>query len=212
MNLNLKNEEDYFMLKDKMRSCKSCGHEISAIGNVTCPSCGRLNKKPIYKRAWFIILAIIFGLIFLNNLASDDEKVPTGSQMKSSNSETTEKTDSATNSPIPDETLQPVKPIDVTVDQLHEALESNALKASQTYKNQYVRLRGRLSTIDSSGKYFSLVNVANEFSFKSILCNIQDRHLDRVVNFQDNQIVTVVGEITAVGEVMGYTLEVDMIE
>lgn len=37
-------------MSDKMTKCKSCGHEIAATGKVTCPSCGRVNKKPFYKR------------------------------------------------------------------------------------------------------------------------------------------------------------------
>ena len=41
----------------KMKACKSCGAMISKNAK-TCPNCGAKNKKPIYKRFWFILLVI----------------------------------------------------------------------------------------------------------------------------------------------------------
>lgn len=41
----------------KMKACKSCGAMIAKSAK-RCPSCGAKNKKPIYKRFWFWILAI----------------------------------------------------------------------------------------------------------------------------------------------------------
>lgn len=66
------------MAKNNMRECKSCGHEIAAKGKVTCPNCGAVNNKPIYKRAWFIILAVIlvFGIIGSSIGGSDDTMPP----------------------------------------------------------------------------------------------------------------------------------------
>lgn len=52
------------MAKDKeskMIACKQCGAEIAKSAK-TCPHCGAKNKKPIYKRAWFIILVILIVL------------------------------------------------------------------------------------------------------------------------------------------------------
>ena len=42
----------------KMKNCKVCGAEI-AISAKSCPKCGAKNKKPIWKRVWVWILAII---------------------------------------------------------------------------------------------------------------------------------------------------------
>lgn len=49
---------------NKIINCKSCGAEI-AISAKSCPKCGAKNKKPIYKRVWVWILAVIilFGII-----------------------------------------------------------------------------------------------------------------------------------------------------
>ncbi|MDM0529776.1 Ltp family lipoprotein [Clostridium perfringens] len=42
----------------KMKKCKVCSKEIASNAK-SCPGCGAKNKKAIYKRPWFIILAII---------------------------------------------------------------------------------------------------------------------------------------------------------
>ncbi|MEI6579180.1 MAG: hypothetical protein WCN92_06905 [Eubacteriales bacterium] len=103
-------------------------------------------------------------------------------------------------------------PIVVTVDNLVDALNENALKASNTYKGKYVELTGKLSTIDSSGNYFSLGVLHDEFSFDTVLCNIKKEHLNTVENFKSGQEVTVIGTITDVGEIMGYSLDIESIK
>ena len=48
---------------------------------------GRLNKKPIYKRTWFIVLAAILIIGAIGNLGEDSEsKVVQDSLAESSNS------------------------------------------------------------------------------------------------------------------------------
>lgn len=42
----------------KMVICRNCNTAIAKNAKI-CPSCGAKNKKPFYKKAWFIILAII---------------------------------------------------------------------------------------------------------------------------------------------------------
>ena len=42
----------------KMIVCRVCGNPIAAKAK-TCPHCGAKNKKPFYKRWWFILLVII---------------------------------------------------------------------------------------------------------------------------------------------------------
>lgn len=194
------------MAKNDMTTCQSCGAEISAKGKVVCPSCGRLHKKPIYKRTWFIVLAVIFVLGIIGNLGSDDDDTKSPSQSDRSVN-TTE------NEKIIEVAVEEVKiPIVITVDDLIEALDKNALKASNTYKNQYVELTGKLVNIDSAGNYFSIGILKDKFSLHRVLCKIDEKHLDAVMNFEDGQDVTVIGTITIVGEVLGYTLEVESIK
>ena len=48
----------------KMIQCKYCSKEIAS-NEKFCPGCGAKNKKPIYKRPWFIVIAffVIVGSI-----------------------------------------------------------------------------------------------------------------------------------------------------
>lgn len=44
-----------------MIDCKYCGHTISKTAK-SCPHCGGRFKKPVYKRWWFIVIAVILVL------------------------------------------------------------------------------------------------------------------------------------------------------
>lgn len=45
--------------KSKVVLCKNCNAEMVANAKV-CSSCGAKNKKPFYKRGWFIALIVVF--------------------------------------------------------------------------------------------------------------------------------------------------------
>lgn len=196
------------MSKDKMRTCKSCGHEISAKGKVTCPNCGRVNKKPIYKRFWFIALALIVFMGVIGSMGSDE---PGPSPEPNDVAEVKEVSNEE---PVKEEQAPEPKPepVDVTIDELNEMLESNALKASETYKGEYVRVTGLLHNVDASGDYFSLESPNEDFTLIGFSCDIREEHRDTVMNLEMGQSVTVVGEISTVGEVMGYRMDVNKIE
>jgi hypothetical protein len=190
--------------KSKTRPCKACGHEISAKGKVKCPSCGAINKSPLYKRPWFIVLVIIVLFIM----------IPSGSSDGSAASSTGNSTSSSTESTKPSKTepQEEISYLEVTAGELVEALDSNALKASNTYDDQYIKLVGVVSNIDAQGKYFSVNPVDNEFNFTSLRCDISSDHKDIVANFSDGQPITVYGKVTDVGEVFGYSIDVIEIE
>ncbi|ARB07092.1 hypothetical protein Semix9P1_phi49 [Clostridioides phage phiSemix9P1] len=46
----------------KMIQCKSCSKEIASNAK-SCPNCGAKNKKPFYKRGWFIVI-VVFVLLY----------------------------------------------------------------------------------------------------------------------------------------------------
>ena len=58
----------------KMKKCKVCSKEIASNAK-TCPECGAKNKKAIYKRPWFIVLAIIIILGAVGGSSYDDSTV-----------------------------------------------------------------------------------------------------------------------------------------
>lgn len=187
------------MAKDKMTTCKHCGAEIAASAK-TCPNCGGKNSKPIYKRVWFWVLAIVLVLGIAGAAGGSG-----GSSTNNGSASSDVQTEAAEEEKIEYE--------EVTTDELSDALEANAVNASDTYKGKYFAVSGRLSNIDSSGNYISLVDINDEWSFNVITCYIKnDEQLEKVKAMTTDDTVTVRGKITDVGEVMGYYMDIDSID
>ena len=70
----------------KIIQCKNCSKEIASNAKF-CPGCGAKNKKPIYKRPWFIVIVflIIVGVISGtgddNSSTSDNVTATTGQEI-----------------------------------------------------------------------------------------------------------------------------------
>lgn len=172
----------------KVTTCKHCGHQI-AKSSKTCPSCGGKNKKPIYKRGWFIVLVFLFII------------GATGGNPD--NNSSSEPTESAAPS-------QPSTYTNYDVSDLMRDLDSNSLKAADKYKDQYVRLTGQLSVIDSSGKYISITPTGEEYAIIGVQCYINnEEQKNAIMNMSIGDNIVVIGTISDVGEVLGYTLNID---
>ena len=91
-------------------------------------------------------------------------------------------------------------------------LNGNALNASEKYKDQYVEITGKLRNIDSDGKYISLDPDNDEFNLIGIQCYIKsDDQKSKVSSMTIGDSVTLKGKVTSVGEVLGYSLDIDEI-
>lgn len=177
----------------KMIHCKSCNAEIAASAKA-CPHCGAKNKKPIYKRPWFIAVIVII-LIAAVAGGGSDEPAPTGGDATDPKAEE-----------------QVIEYTAYTVGELVRDLESNPMKASETYLDQYVELSGELSVIDSSGSYFSIDATDVDFTLYNVTCNFKnDEQKQAIMDASIGDIITVKGKITDVGEVLGYYMDVDEI-
>ena len=62
--------------QSKLVTCKHCGEEIAA-GAKVCPKCGGKNKKPIYKRPWFIILIVLIVIGAIGSAGGNDNQSDT---------------------------------------------------------------------------------------------------------------------------------------
>lgn len=185
------------MAKNKMTVCKHCGQEIAASAKV-CPHCGGKNTPPIYKRWWFIAIII---LVVLGVIGSS------GSSSSSSSSSTTSKAASTTISSSVS-SAPAIEYTSYTVTELSNDLDSNALKASDKYKGQYVELSGTVSVIDSDGKYISITDSSNEWAIIGVQCYIKDdEQKQAVMDLSIGDKVVVKGKITNIGEVLGYYLD-----
>lgn len=193
------------MSNNKMTTCKTCGKEMARSAKV-CPSCGAKNKKPFFTRPWFIAIValIIIGAIASGGKSEYGNTTAVADKTNSNNSEVKDNTAESTTIAI--------EYADYTVDDLMAQLEENALKASNDHKGENVRITGKLNNIDSSGKYISLVP-NTDFAIIGVQCYIKnDETKAKVAELSKDSLVTLTGKITDVGEVLGYSLNIDNIE
>ncbi len=187
---------------NKMATCKHCGAEIASNAK-NCPQCGGKNKKPLYKRPWFIIVVLLVVVSVIGSIGGNSNE-STGSTTEVTSSENT---NTKSESTAPDITYTPYN-----VSELMNDLNNNPLQASEKYKNQYVELTGRLGVIDSSGDYISIYSIEDEFDFTGVQCYIKsDDQKSAVMNMSIGNTLIVKGKIKDVGEVLGYSLDIDEI-
>ena len=138
-------------MSNKIKQCKVCGKDIATSAKV-CPYCGAKNKKPIYKRWWFILLVVLIVLSIIGGLGGTD-------------------TDTPTDTPSKVEEKEPeIEYTEYTVNKLISDLEKNAAKAQDKYEGKYVELTGELSVIDSDGKYIALHSDDTIFTLANVQC------------------------------------------
>ena len=193
--------------ENKMTVCSHCGAEIASSAKV-CPKCGGKNKKPIYKRTWFIILAVIIVLGIISSAFGGGNKETESSGLSNNGSVSavsSQKTEEQTSE-------QEITYTPYTVSQLMSDLDTNALGASEKYKGQYVELTGKLNAIDSDGKYIDIVSGDDEFEFIGVTCYIKsDEQKAVIMSASTGDTLVVKGKITDVGDVLGYYLNIDEI-
>lgn len=194
----------------KMTTCKHCGAEIAASAKV-CPKCGGKNKKPIYKRPWFIILIVVIIIGAIGSM--NGNKDPAASGVTNSTENTTANSPASSSASAEKESTTPeITYTAYDVSELMDDLDANALKASDKYKDQYVELTGRLNVIDSNGKYISITPANDQYAIIGVQCFIKsDDQKSAIMDMSIGDTVVVKGKITDVGEVMGYSLNIDEI-
>lgn len=189
-------------MKNRNVTCKNCGAEIAANAKA-CPKCGAKNKKPIYKRPWVIVLAVLIVLGVIGGSAGGSSD----SAQDKPGTVTDQGADKYNEEQTPEITYTPYD-----VSELVDDLEGNAMKAADKYKDQYVELTGSLSNIDSSGEYISLDPADDDFCLTGVQCYLKtEEHKTAVMDLSVGDTVVVKGKITDVGEVLGYSLDIDEI-
>lgn len=189
-----------------MKKCKTCGKPVAKNAKI-CPNCGAKQKGGIGK----IIIIVITVLILLGLLSGgkkdqkkDDTAEPTASVSTESEETVTAETEDAE---------EEIEYKEYSMTQLMTDLENNAAAANDTYKGQYVILTGKLSNIDAQGKYISIVDPEDDFAIKNCQCFINgNEEISNVVKtLSKGDIISVKGKIKDVGEVMGYSLDIEEI-
>ena len=191
----------------KLIKCKTCGVEIAANAK-TCPQCGAKNKKPFYKKWWFWVI-LVFLVVGSAGAGSGDTSTDSAAGNKSTASSAQDTADKESSE----------KPVEISythynVTELFDTLSSNALKAKNTFKDQYVEIEGYLIVIDSDGSYIGVgAQPSNyQYALQDVLCYIKGKdQLAQVMEMSIGDPITVRGKIKDVGEVLGYSLNIDSI-
>jgi len=166
-----------------------------------CPTCGTKLSKPIYKKWWFwVIIVLAVAIIAGGSSASGDES--------NSDQGTSQETTSAA---VEESTTKYTK---VDLQQMIDELKENALKAEKTYNGTYVEVTGKISNFDSNGSYITIEAInAGEWNIDTIMCYIKnDDQLNYLIEKSIGDKITIKGKIIRVGEVLGYSLNIDSIE
>lgn len=179
--------------KPTTKLCKHCKMEIPYDAKI-CPHC---RKKQGGKAKWIIGAVIVLALIgALFGGDSENEDIDEGGSADTVAETMTE-------------TI--IEYTSYTVDEMMEDLNNNPMSASQKYKDQYIEITGKLNVIDSDGKYISLYP-DDAFAIVGVQCYIQnDEQRDQIMQMSIDDQVTLRGKCISVGEVLGYSLDIDSI-
>lgn len=191
--------------KPTTKVCKHCKTEIP-YGAKVCPQCRKKQGPGGCLIAIIVVIALgLFGSCFGGKSSEN-----TGEKTTKQVTETAKGDTPTTEAPT---TEAPIEYTAYSVDDLMTELKSNALKADEKYNKQNVEITGRLGVIDSSGKYISLYAIDDAYAFTGVQCYIKnDDQKSKVMEMAKDDHVTLRGKITAVGEIMGYSLDITEID
>lgn len=101
----------------------------------------------------------------------------------------------------------------VDLQKMLDDLDENALRAEKTYQNKYVEVTGKIRNFDSDGSYISIEPVGSKWTLTSVMCYIKSsEQRDYLLNKNVGDSVTIKGKIKSIGEVLGYSINIDEVE
>lgn len=178
------------------KKCKYCQSDIPKKAKV-CPVC----KKKQGGRGCLIAVGVVVALGIIGAAAG-------GGSSSSSNSSVA----GTPTAKVEETTAAPIEYTAYNVADMMNDLKSNAMNASDKYKGQYLEITGKLSVIDSNGKYIS-ITPDDPFAILGVQCYIKsDEQKDAIKTKSIGDSITVKGKCTDVGEVLGYSLDIDSVE
>lgn len=204
MNGNYKDFSAQNYTENKTKKCQRCLSPIPIKATV-CPFC---KKRQVKWKNFLIILLIFFIISLIFSLDSLNEEYS-----QTTNSKTTIQKETIAEKKLVMEKEPKEEQIVYTyydVSEMLEDMDANPMRAESKYSDQYVEIVGRLTTIDSDGKYIALSPTENEYSFSRVICNIKTNdQKEKIIDMSINDVVEVKGKVISVGEVMGYKIDID---
>lgn len=159
-----------------------------------------MGKKKGGKLKWVVLAVVAIGVI--GAVGGNSDSNTTSSSSTSAKTESTKEVDTPT----------PIEYTAVSVNDMMSDLDSNAMGASDKYKGKYLEITGKLSNIDAAGKYIDLM-ADGDFEIIGVQCYIKnDDQKSKIASMSKGDTVTLKGKCTDVGEVLGYSLDIEEIE
>lgn len=190
-----------------MKLCPVCGEPIAKSAKL-CPACGAKLTMPLWKKIFIAILVLaVFSVIGQRWGRAPGSSSPSGGDMPKRNDPPVA---SESYQPVPQPPAQEIIYKAHNVTDLFDAMKENPLRAEQTWQDQYVELSGFLQTIDSDGEYFSIdAGDARGYFLDSVHCDMtRDGQRAQIAEMSRGDPIIVCGQITNIGEILGYVLEV----
>lgn len=184
------------MSEEKTKKCKHCKMDIPKDAKI-CPHCRKKQKSGILK---WVVLILIIGVV-IGAVTGEDKSA-----------DSTAKQTEATASDSQKQGSESIEYTSVSVNDMMDALNNNAMGASDKYKGKYLEITGKLTNIDAAGKYIDLM-ADGDFEIIGVQCYIKnDDQKAQVASMAKGDTITLKGKCTDVGEVLGYSLDIDEIE
>lgn len=184
------------MSEEKTKKCKHCKMDIPKDAKI-CPHCRKKQKSGILK---WVVLILIIGVV-IGAVTGEDKSV-----------DSTAKQTEATASDSQKQESESIEYTSVSVNDMMDALNNNAMGASDKYKGKYLEITGKLTNIDAAGKYIDLM-ADGDFEIIGVQCYIKsDDQKSKIASMSKGDTVTLKGKCTDVGEVLGYSLDITEIE
>lgn len=184
-------------MSEKTKKCKYCQSEISKKAKI-CPNCQK--KQGGFPWVPVIVIFIIL-LVAMGGTTTPKEETSSNSNNSSSVA--------APKEIQPESQEEVITYVSVDVSTMVTELKENALKAKETYKGNYFEITGRLSNIDSDGKYISIAPSDEKLSVYTVLCSIKNTdQKSKIIDLKKDDIITIKVKIKDVGEVMGFTADI----
>ena len=161
-------------------------------------------KKPIYKKWWFWVIIVVVGLAIIGTAFGDTEEAAPATN----DTEASQTTSEVTTSISSEKEYQKVD-----LQTMMDELDENAMRAESKYQNAYIEITGQIASFDSDGYYITVEPIgAGEWNFKTIMCYIKkSEQKEFLVEKSVGDTVTIKGKIFSIGEVLGYSMNIDSI-
>lgn len=106
-------------------------------------------------------------------------------------------------------TIPPIHYEKVDLQTMLDELDTNALRAEETYQDMYVEITGEIRNFDSDGKYISIIPLDAPRSSERTMCYLTDpTHKAFLLEKAAGDVVTIRGKVRSIGEVLGYSVNI----